>query len=214
MLKYTGKYWFVVSTLLRKPLKKAYGKEVASKALKQGKEVYRDMLAKVDDLGDDNPMAKNVYMSFAMMAIWEAADGAITPEGLTEIVTDVMSNETVMKFMGGMDLNKSEDRDRLYSTLRANKQWADDHPQYRDATWDFNFDDEKHRDGIYYHYTRCPIEKFARENGFMEVLPVGCSLDYPNARAKHAILHRDQTLATGGTMCDFWLAPDQIENPQ
>lgn len=169
MLKYTGKYWFVVSTLLRKPLKKAYGKEVASKALKQGKEVYRDMLAKVDDLGDDNPMAQNVYMSFAMMAIWEAADGAITPEGLTEIVTDVMSNETVMKFMGGMDLNKSEDRDRLYSTLRANKQWADDHPQYRDATWDFNFDDEK---------------------------------------------HRDQTLATGGTMCDFWLVPDQIENPQ
>ena len=54
----------------------------------------------------------------------------------------------------------------------------------------------------------------SRENGFMEVLSVGCALDYPNARAKHAYLYRDQTLAMGGTMCDFWLVPDQLEDPR
>ena len=215
MLKYTGKYWFVITTLLRKPLKKAYGKEVASKALKNGKKVYRDMLAKTDDVGADNPMASNIYVSFVMMAIWKAADGAITPESLIEVITEVMGTEKIMKHMGGgIDLNKPEDCDKLAAALRAHKQWADEHPQYQDVTWDFNFDDSLHRDGIYYHYTHCPIEKFARENGFMEVLPVGCALDYPNARAKHAILHREQTLSTGGTMCDFWLVPDQIEDPQ
>ncbi|MBQ9000515.1 MAG: L-2-amino-thiazoline-4-carboxylic acid hydrolase, partial [Eggerthellaceae bacterium] len=186
MMKYTGKYWLVVSFLLRKPLKRAYGREVASKALRRGNRVYREMLAAADDIGADNPMAPNVYLSFAMMAIWKAADGAITPEGLTDIVTGVMGDEKVMKLMGRIDLNNPEARRKLSATLRANKQWADDHPQYRDVTWDFNFDETKHRDGIYYHYMRCPIEKFARENGFMEVLSVGCALDYPNARAKHA----------------------------
>lgn len=214
MLKYTGKYWFMMSALMRKPLREVFGKEVAKKALKDGKRVYREMLDTTDDIGADNPMASNTYISYTLMAMWKAADGAIKPEPLAEIVNGLMEKPLVVKFMGGIDLNKPSDCANLYAKLKANKQWADDHPEYRDATWDFNFDESKHRDGIYYHYTHCPIEKFARENGYMEVLPVGCAFDYASARMKHAVLHRDQTLSTGGSMCDFWLVPDQIKDPK
>jgi len=30
----------------------------------------------------------------------------------------------------------------------------------------------------------------------------------------HGVLHRDYTLATGGDMCDYWIVPDKIQNPQ
>lgn len=214
MLRYTPKYWILTTTLLKKPMRQAYGKEFTAKVLKRGKAVYREMLAKVDDIGADNPMAPNVYLSFVLMALWKAADGAITPEALVGLVTDLLESSLGRKHMGGMDLNDPADRAKLEASLHASKRWADDHPEYRDATWDLNFDETRHRDGIYYHYTRCPIERFARENGFLEALPAGCALDYPIARARHAVLHREQTLATGGTMCDFWLVPDQVEDPR
>lgn len=28
------------------------------------------------------------------------------------------------------------------------------HLEYKDKTWDFNFDESKHRDGSYYHFIR------------------------------------------------------------
>ena len=64
MLKYTGKYWIAISSLLRKPFRQAYGKEFTSRVFKRGKQVYRDMLAKTDDIGADNPMASNIYVSY------------------------------------------------------------------------------------------------------------------------------------------------------
>ena len=36
----------------------------------------------------------------------------------------------------------------------------------RNKTWDFNFDDSKHKDGSYYYFTRCPLNDFARKYGF------------------------------------------------
>ena len=213
MMKYTGKYWFVLTLLLRKPMREAFGKETTAKALRDGKRIYREMLAKTDDIGADNPMASNIYISYVLMAIWKAADGAISADSLADIVNALIESPRVRKHMGNIDLNDPADCASFYAKLKANKQWADDHPQYCDITWDFNFDEAKHRDGVYYHYTRCPIEKFARENGFLEVLPVGCNFDYASARAKHAVLHREQTLASGGTMCDYWLVPDQVEDP-
>ena len=92
--------------------------------------------------------------------------------------------------------------------------WLNDHPEYEEKSWDFNFDDTKHEDGTYYHFTRCPIEAYARSHGFLEILPVICDLDYLTSEARHAVLHREQTLATGGEMCDYWFVGDKIENPR
>ncbi|MCR4990567.1 MAG: L-2-amino-thiazoline-4-carboxylic acid hydrolase, partial [Lachnospiraceae bacterium] len=75
------------------------------------------------------------------------------------------------------------------------------------------FDDSKHKDGSYYHFTRCPLNDFARKYGFLEVLPICCDIDYITTEYSHGILHRDYTLASGGNICDYWIVPDQINNP-
>lgn len=213
-MPYKGTYIRLFSLLLRRPMQAQYGKELTRKALKTAPSVYRQMLARTEDIGADNPMAGNVYMGFVFLAVWKAADGAISPDSLRNVTKAFMARPIVQKFMGGKDLNHPADLEAAKARFRAMRDWADAHPQYRDKTWDFHFDDARHRDGAYYHFTRCPLEKFARENGYLEALPVCCDIDYLTVAAMRGVLHRRHTLATGGPMCDYWIVPDQINNPK
>lgn len=213
-MKYKGTFLFLITTFIRKPMNKQYGRAFTKSVLKKVKPLYKEMLAKADDIGYDNPMAKNIYMAFVFMAIWKLADGKIKPTDFKEVITEFMHNPLVMRFMGGVDANRPEVMKRMTEKFHQMAQWAEEHPEYRDKTWDFNFDDTLHRDGTYYYFTRCPIEKFARENGYLEILPVICDTDYITANAKRAVLHRGETLATGGKMCDYWFVGDKMENPQ
>lgn len=214
MMKYKGTYIKLFPLILKKFMKEQYGKEITSKALKKAPAIYRDMLSKCDDIGADNPMAGNIYMCFVFLAIWKAADGKIDTDSYRIVIEKFMESAFISKIMGGKDLNNPEDMQRAKDKFRAMQDWADAHPQYRDKTWDFNFDDTKHKDGSYYHFTRCPIEAFARKNGYLEALPVCCDIDYLSTRASHGVLHRDYTLATGGDICDYWIVPDKIKNPE
>ena len=214
MMPYKGTYLRLFSILLRKPMADEYGKKLTRKALKAAPAVYRQMLEKTDDIGSDNPMAGNIYMGFVFLAIWKAADGAITPDSLRRVTKSFMGRPIIGKLMGGRDINRQEDLEAAKAKFHKMQEWADAHPEYKNKTWDFNFDETKHRDGSYYHFTRCPLEKFARENGFLEVLPVACEIDYMTTAFSHGVLHRDYTLATGGPICDYWIVPDQIKDPE
>ena len=213
MMKYTGKYYRVLTLFMKKYLKEQYGKEVTKKALQKALVIYKDMLSKCDDIGADNPMGKNIYMCFVFLSIWKAADGEIDTGSFRTVVNKFMRSGIAAKFMGGKDINKPEDLQRAKDRFHAMQDWADAHPQYRDKTWDFNFVDSKHKDGSYYYFTRCPLNDFARKYGFLEVLPICCDIDYITTEYSHGILHRDYTLASGGNICDYWIVPDQIKNP-
>ena len=171
------------------------------------------MLEKCEDIGYDNPMAGNIYMCFIFLAIWKAADGAIDYEGYRKVIKDFMTTPPVSKFLSSRDLNDPITLKKGDERMHKMQEWADEHPEYKDKTWDFNFEN-KHKDGIYYHFTRCPLNDFARKNGFLEILPVCCEIDHYTTEAKHGVLHRDYTLATGGHICDYWIVPDKIANPQ
>lgn len=97
---------------------------------------------------------------------------------------EFMYNPLVMRFMGGIDANRPEGMKKMTEKYYQMAQWAEEHPEYKDKTWNFNFDDTLHRDGTYYYFTQCPIEKFARENGYLEILPVICDTDYFNSKCK------------------------------
>ncbi len=92
---------------------------------------------------------------------------------------------------------------------KANAQWAEGHPDIREATWHFHFDDERGGTVAHYHYTRCPINDLARQEGFTEILPVMCETDYYNTGVKHGRLTRKHTLAEGGPYCDFLIEPGE-----
>lgn len=214
MLKYTGKYWAVLAPLIKRSLKRHYGKNFADRTMQSAKPIYRELLSRMDDIGADNPMASNVYMSFIFFAVYKAANGKITIKALRKISTEVVSWKP-MKLMGlFMDMNKPSGIRSMRKMMLKNAEWLEKHPQYKAVSWDFNFDEHKHKDGYYYHFTQCPLNNFARREGLLDVLPVMCDMDHLTAGLMHAKLHREHTLAGGGKVCDYWYVGDRMKNPK
>lgn len=214
MLAYTDKYWKMMVPLIRKSLNKRYGKEYTKELIQKTERVYRELLDRADDIGKDNPMASNAYESLLFFAVWKAADGKITVDDLREIANDVLSTP-VLKVMGLMiNANKPSGIKRIRRMMEKDAEWLENHPQYKEYSWDFHFDESKHWDGFYYHFTQCPIYTFAKREGYMEVLPVMCDIDHKTAALMHAKLNRENTLAGGGAVCDYWFVGDKMKDPK
>lgn len=208
MMEYTNKYWKMIIPIVKKGLVRRFGKEETASLLQKADAIYRDMLNRADDIGKDNPMSSNLYEGLIFFAIWEAADGKISIDNLREITHEVMGFP-LMKAVGiFVNANKSG-LARLEKRMHKNAEWLEVHPQYKGVSWDFNFDKTKHSEGFYYHFTRCPLNDFARREGYLEVLPVMCEIDLISASLMHAKLIRRQTLASGGEMCDYWFVGDK-----
>lgn len=208
MMEYTNKYWKMIIPIVKKGLVRRLGKEETASLLQKADAIYRDMLNRADDIGKDNPMSSNMYEGLIFFAIWEAADGKISIDDLREITHEVMGFP-LMKAVGiFVNANKSG-LARLEKKMHKNAEWLEVHPQYKGVSWDFNFDKTKHSEGFYYHFTRCPLNDFARREGYLEVLPVMCEIDLISASLMHAKLIRMQTLASGGEMCDYWFVGDK-----
>ncbi len=208
MMEYTDKYWKMIIPLVKKDIVKRFGKEEAASLIQKTDSVYRNMLNRADNIGKDNPMASNLYEGLLFLALWEAADGKISVDDLREITRAVMQFPA-MKVVGlFMNANKSG-LEKLEKRMHKNAEWLEVHPQYKGVSWDFNFDKTKHSEGFYYHFTRCPLNDFARREGYLEVLPVMCEIDLLSAELMHAKLIRKQTLASGGECCDYWFVGDK-----
>lgn len=209
MLAYTNKYWKMLMIPIKRILVKKYGKEDTKKLLTKAAAVYRELLMRADDIGADNPMASNMYEALVLVALWKAAEGRIAAEDLEGMVNDVMSFP-LLKLTGlFININKPAGRKKLASMMKKNQDWLEAHPQYKKYSWDFNFDEEKNGEGFYYHFTQCPINTFARKEGFLEILPIMCNIDYKTASLMHAKLYRESTLAKGGAICDYWFVGDR-----
>lgn len=208
MMEYTDKYWKMIIPLVKKDLVRRFGKEEAASLIQKTDAVYRDMLNRANDIGKDNPMASNLYEGLLFLALWEAADGKISIDDLREITRAVMQFPA-MKLVGLFVNANRSGLEKLEKRMHKNAEWLEVHPQYKGVSWDFNFDKTKHSEGFYYHFTRCPLNDFARREGYIEVLPVMCEIDLLSAELMHAKLIRKQTLASGGDCCDYWFVGDK-----
>ena len=208
MMEYTDKYWKMIIPLVKKDLVRRFGKEEAASLIQKTDVVYRDMLNRADDIGKDNPMASNLYEGLLFFALWEAADWKISVDDLREITRAVMQFPA-MKLVGLFVNANRSGLEKLEKRMHKNAEWLEVHPQYKGVSWDFNFDKTKHSEGFYYHFTRCPLNDFARREGYIEVLPVMCEIDLLSAELMHAKLIRKQTLASGGDCCDYWFVGDK-----
>lgn len=208
MMEYTDKYWKMIIPLVKKDLVRRFGKEEAASLIQKTDAVYRDMLNRADDIGKDNPMASNLYEGLLFLALWEAADRKMSVDDLREITRAVMQFPA-MKLVGLFVNANRSGLEKLEKRMHKNAEWLEVHPQYKGVSWDFNFDKTKHSEGFYYHFTRCPLNDFARREGYIEVLPVMCEIDLLSAELMHAKLIRKQTLASGGDCCDYWFVGDK-----
>lgn len=215
MMQYTDTYWNVLLLASKGWLNRKYGRAYVSQLLPKAKAEYRRLLAVADDIGGTrNSMAKNLYLCLVYAALWKAADGHITEQDLRDLTKAVMSLPPVKLMYASMNMNNPSGVKRVSDMLHRPARWLEEHPQYQHLSWDFHFDETKHRDGLYYHFTQCPINTLARREGFLEILPVMCDVDHITAKLMHAVLHREHTLATGGAVCDYWFVGDKIKDPR
>lgn len=214
MLEYTDKYWKMITPSVKKSLSKRYGKEYANNLILETHIIYKDLLKKAPDIGKENSMSANMYECIIFFALYDAAKGKISKEEMKDIVNEILSMP-ILKVVGiFLNLNKESHLKKFADKMKKNQKWLEEHPEYKEYSWDFHFDESKNKEGFYYHFTKCPINTFARQEGYLDILPILCDVDFKTASLMHAKLYREFTLASGGKLCDYWFVGDKIQDPK
>ena len=85
-MKYNGFYFWMFKSPMKQVLAEKYGREYAADIMKKSKKVYRELVEKADDIGDDNPMAYNELFALAFVAPYVASGKKIPLETVQEIM--------------------------------------------------------------------------------------------------------------------------------
>lgn len=213
-MEYKGIYWAVFSPMIKKSIESRYSKELAEKAIKNGKMQYRGLLSRADELGKGNPMAMNAYFAYVFAAAWLGAEKEITPDGMGEVMTDVLTSPLLKTFFGMTDINSAKGEKKWYRDMKKYEAWYQKNKEQYPVNWVVHFDETLHSDGSYYKFSRCPICEFCKREGIEELMPALCATDEVMFRQQHGVLHRQHTLARGEGECDYWIVGDKAENPR
>ncbi len=212
-MKYKPIIWLFMTNRLRSGLKSFMPAKDIKKLLNKAKPIYKDLLSKVEGISDDNPMASNITLSFVIISIWLASDRKITPDKMSHILEIALDWKPLKYFCGMIDMNTKKGIRAFGNMMHKSADWAEKHPKDYN-TWDFNFDETLHKNGFYYHFTKCPIAAFCKKYGYEEINPVLCDIDYITMSMMHSRLIRKHTVAEGAGICDYWIIGDKIKNIQ
>ena len=212
MMKYKGYYWTVLTPMIRSSIQKRCGKAMADTAVSRGKQHFKDLLSRADDLGPGNPMESNAYFAYVFVAVWLGSDKKITPETMGKIMEDVIIK--MKPFVGLINVNTKKGSRYWYHSMKKYQKWYEKHGKDYPETWKVHFDENLHRDGSFYYFTSCPICSFMQREGLGEIMKILCGTDWLMFKMQHGVLHRDCTLADGQPMCDYWVVGDQVRDPE
>ena len=181
-MKYNGFYFFLFKGSMEKVLKEKYGKAFASETMKKSKKVYRQLVEQADDIGANNPMAYNELFALAFVAPYVASGKQIPPETVQEMM-----------------------RQSLYHI----KWYTPEKEKQYPTSFRVDFVGQPKEGACYYRITRCPICAYAGKLGVEELMPLFCELDSVMISLQHGVLHRQQTIASGGAYCDYYITGDK-----
>ena len=105
-MKYKGFYWTLFAPMVKKSMISRFGKEVAKKAIQEGKVHYKKLVINSPELGKGNAMAGNAYFAYVFVGAWLGTGKKISPQDMGNVMRDVLKN--VRFFFGLVDLNKDE----------------------------------------------------------------------------------------------------------
>lgn len=208
-MPYKPIYWMVLTPFIKSYLKKHCTKVEIKQIMRRAKREYKDLLAKADDIGSNNPMVSNLYFSLLFLAFHLANKAQISKDQLKELMTATL-NHPVLRFFIKADFNNDRVMDKMNRRMRKNAKWAEENKDKYPETWEFNFYQEP-RVGCAYYFTKCPIAKFFKDNKLEDYTKLFCDLDYINIEARKGRLIRKHTLAEGAESCDFWILGNKAQ---
>lgn len=211
-MKYNGFYFALFHGTMKKVLAEHYGKTFARDTMKQARSVYKKLVAEADDIGDDNPMAYNELFALAFVAPYLASGKRMTPEIAQEMMRRSLYH---VKFYFGM-VNLNTPRGKLAnqkSILKYVNWYTPAREKQYPGSFKVDFVGKPYEGACYYRITRCPICAYCKKLGVEELMPLFCELDEVMITLQHGVLHRQQTIASGGDYCDYFIVGDEETIP-
>lgn len=207
-MKYNGFYFALFRGTMKKVLAEHYGKSFARDTMKQAHGVYKKLVAEADDIGDDNPMAYNELFALAFIAPYLASGKRITPEIAQEMMRRSLYH--VKFYFSMVDLNTPKGKlANQKSILNYVKWYTPEREKRYPSSFKVDFVGKPYEGACYYRITRCPICAYCKKLGVEELMPLFCELDEVMITLQHGMLHRRQTIASGGECCDYWITGDR-----
>ena len=125
-MKYNGFYFWMFKSPMKAVLTEKYGNAYAGETMKKSKKVYRELVGKAADIGDDNPMAYNELFALAFVAPYIASGKKIPPETVQEMMRRSLYH--IKWYFAKTDLNtdsmSSGTRRKRKNNIRHRSKWT------------------------------------------------------------------------------------------
>ena len=192
--------WLVTKGPVLDFVKENFSEEDFSAFRKKFPSEYRKIRDTVDDIGPltKNPLRICLAGGVIWMAAYEALEGKMSEEMFSEMITRCMTSPLFKKAFGAKNpfvAEKQQKKLALHKSAneisKSEYNWKTDYRPGRDET------------EYFCTYRRCGLCTLGRNLGHPELIQYMCKMDYISIDIMGGILYRTQTLATGGSCCDF-----------
>ncbi len=207
-MKYNGFYFWMFKGSIKKVLAEKYDKKYASQIMKKSKKVYRELVKNADNIGDDNPMAYNELFALTFIAPYIASEKKIPPENVQEMMRRSLYH--IKWYFARTNLNTEKGKaENKKNIVKYSKWYTEEKEKQYPTSFKVDFAGIPHEGACYYRITRCPICAYTKKLDVSELMPLLCELDEVMITLQHGILHREQTIASGGEFCDYYITGDK-----
>lgn len=192
--------------------KSKYGKDRTNEIWAETEKIYQRFLMEIPYIGgSENFMSHNLYQSLVLFAYYEATGRDLSIDEMEKVIVKVFMDRR--KFLGKIiNLNKVGKliTALIYKYVGVIKKQADKNRGGKwNNTWGIEINPDNHRKGIAITLVGCPIADFAKEYGYLDIMPVLCRIDYTTVEMLHGKLIRHHTVAEGYDKCDYWIIGDK-----
>ena len=207
-MKYNGFYFWLFKRPMKKVLIEKYGNEYASEIIRKSKDVYRLLIERMDEIGDDNPMAYNEMFALVFVAPYIASEKKIPPETIQEMMR--RSLYYLKWYFAMTDLNTKRGKaSNKKNIVKYYKWYTTEKEKLYPTSFKVDFEGNPYEGACYYRITRCPICAYTKKLGVFELMPLFCELDDVMITLQHGVLHRKDTIANGAECCDYFIKGDR-----
>ena len=189
-----------------------YSKNEAKQIIKEAKPITSSLIGRVENLSHRNPLSSNIQFAFPIIGVWLSSNKKISIDKITILIEHALNSKLVRLFYSAYDFNREKDAKKFLNSMKRYADWHDKHMDEDACGWKYVFDDNLHKKGCSYGFKFCPIADFCLKNGYQEIAPLLCSIDYATFKMCHGKLIRNHKLAQGDDICDFWIVGDKEKN--
>ena len=192
--------------------KSKYGKDKADEIWKETEKIYYRFLLEIPYIGgSENFMSHNLYQSLVLFAYYEATGRDLSIDEMETAIVKVFMDRR--KFLGKIiNLNKVGKLTTalIYKYVGVIKKQAEKNRGGKwHNTWGIEINPDNHKKGLAMTLVGCPIADFAKEHGYLDIMPVLCKIDHTTVEMLHGKLIRHHTVAEGYDKCDYWIIGDK-----